>query len=58
MAWEIAPQNSEVLAIHAGLLPTGPKGQVVFFGGDEHNQAQAGNDTTPRYSFKCRQHTI
>lgn len=39
--------ESEVLAIHAALLPTGAKGKVIIFGGDEHNQDQAGRDAYP-----------
>lgn len=37
MPWEIVSTNSEVLAIHAALLPTN---QILMFGGDEHNAAQ------------------
>jgi hypothetical protein len=37
MPWEIATNNSEILAIHAALLPTN---QVLMFGGSEHNAAQ------------------
>jgi hypothetical protein len=37
MPWESVTTNSEVLAIHAALLHT--RG-ILYFGGDEHNQAQ------------------
>ena len=37
MPWEMLTANSQVLAIHAALLPTG---EVLYFGGDEHNRAQ------------------
>jgi hypothetical protein len=37
MPWEIATSNSEILAIHAALLPTN---QILMFGGSEHNAAQ------------------
>jgi Domain of unknown function (DUF1929) len=37
MPWTIATSNSEILAIHAALLPTN---QVLMFGGSEHNAAQ------------------
>lgn len=42
MPWEILTNNSEILAIHAALLPTN---QVLMFGGSEHNasQNQSGN---------------
>ena len=46
-SFELIPANSEILAIHAALLPIGPKGKVLILGGDEHNPAQAGNDATP-----------
>ena len=37
MPWTIALGNSEVLAVHAALLPTN---QILLFGGSEHNAAQ------------------
>ncbi|MCC2647274.1 MAG: hypothetical protein K0R16_77 [Nitrososphaeraceae archaeon] len=37
MPWEIVTNNSEILAIHAALLPTN---QILMFGGSEHNAAQ------------------
>ncbi len=37
MPWTIVTNNSEVLAIHAALLPTN---QILMFGGSEHNAAQ------------------
>jgi len=44
MPWEIVTNNSEILAIHAALLPTN---QILMFGGSEHNAAQnlSGNPT-------------
>ncbi|MDH4472915.1 MAG: galactose oxidase early set domain-containing protein [Fluviicola sp.] len=45
--FEITNPDSEILAIHAVLLPTGSKGQVLIMGGDEHNFDQAGRDETP-----------
>jgi hypothetical protein len=47
MPWQIICNDSGILAIHAALLPIGNRGQVVLFGGDEHNPAQAGRDATP-----------
>lgn len=35
--WQIINNNSQILAIHAALLPTN---QILMFGGDEHNAAQ------------------
>ena len=42
LPWNIAVANSEVLAIHAALLPTN---EILYFGGDEHSmdQQDAGN---------------
>src|SRR5829696_2137336 len=37
MPWTIATNNSEILAVHAALLPTN---QILMFGGSEHNAAQ------------------
>lgn len=37
MPWTIATNNSEILAIHAALLPTN---QILMFGGSEHNANQ------------------
>jgi hypothetical protein len=47
MPWHPTLINSEILAVHAALVPVGSKGTVVMFGGDEHNAAQGGNDDTP-----------
>lgn len=41
--WEIALDNSEVLAVHAALVPHGVVGQVLIFGGDEHDPSNADN---------------
>ncbi|HEV2733624.1 MAG TPA: hypothetical protein VGV85_02260, partial [Longimicrobiaceae bacterium] len=40
MPWNNTTVNSEILAVHAALVPTGPQGEVVLFGGDEHWSAQ------------------
>jgi hypothetical protein len=37
MPWETVTDNSEILAIHAALLPTN---QILMFGGSEHNADQ------------------
>ncbi len=47
MPWNDTTVDSQILAIHAALVPTGPQGEVVLFGGDEHWEAQqesAGGD--------------
>lgn len=40
MPWEAATIDSQILAIHAALLPNN---KVLYFGGSEHNQAQNGS---------------
>jgi hypothetical protein len=40
--WEILPFNSEVLAIHAAILPTG---RVLFFSGSGNNTARVADPT-------------
>lgn len=48
MPWNPGEIDSEILAVHAALVPNGPQGEVVLFGGDEHWSAQqesAGNDS-------------
>jgi hypothetical protein len=45
--FELITPRSEILAIHAALLPVGASGKVIIFGGDEHNDAQAGRDSRP-----------
>ena len=39
MSWS-SPTPSEIFAVHGAVLPTGPKGEVLIFGGDEHYSAQ------------------
>lgn len=48
MSWNPTQIDSEILAVHAALVPNGPLGEVVLFGGDEHWSAQqetAANDS-------------
>ena len=40
MPWNSNIVNSEILPVHAALVPTGEEGEVVLFGGDEHWPAQ------------------
>lgn len=47
MGWSGALVDSEILAVHAALVPSGAQGEVVLFGGDEHwrnQQESAGGD--------------
>lgn len=36
MSWNPTRLNSQILAIHAALVPGGTRGRVLYFGGDEH----------------------
>lgn len=47
MPWHPPLIDSQILAVHAAVVPVGSKGTVLMFGGDEHNSAQGGTDTTP-----------
>jgi hypothetical protein len=38
--WNPGQIDSQILAVHAALVPTGAQGEVVLFGGDEHWSAQ------------------
>jgi hypothetical protein len=40
MPWNPTIVDSQILAIHAALVPNGDDGEVVLFGGDEHWSAQ------------------
>ena len=40
MPWNPTIIDSEILAVHAALVPNGNQGEVVLFGGDEHWSAQ------------------
>lgn len=40
MPWNSSIIDSEILAVHAALVPNGDEGEVVLFGGDEHWSAQ------------------
>ncbi len=40
MPWNPNQLPSEILAVHAALVPNGSQGEVVLFGGDEHWSAQ------------------
>lgn len=48
MGWNPTEIDSEILAVHAALVPNGAQGEVVLFGGDEHwrnQQESAANDS-------------
>ncbi len=46
MPWNPTVVDSQILAIHAALVPNGDDGEVVLFGGDEHWSAQQNRAAT------------
>lgn len=62
MGWNPAETDSEILAVHAALVPNGPEGEVVLFGGDEHWGAQqetAANDSWKKTRvYDVRTHSL
>lgn len=60
MPWNPTIINSQILAIHAALVPNGDDGEVVLFGGDEHWSAQqepGGNFRKTRV-YDVRNHSL
>ena len=48
MPWNAIQVDSQILSVHAALVPNGPQGEAVLFGGDEHwsnQQESAGNNS-------------
>jgi len=41
MGWKLLKKKTDLLAVHAALLPIGPLGKVLILGGDEHDPHQA-----------------
>jgi hypothetical protein len=39
--WEVAHDDAEILAVHAALVPHGRRGQILMFGGNEHDPDNA-----------------
>jgi hypothetical protein len=62
MGWNPAEIDSEILAVHAALVPNGPDGEVVLFGGDEHwgaQQESAANDSWKKTRvYDVRTHSL
>jgi hypothetical protein len=54
MPWNAVIIDSEILAVHAALVPSGAQGEVVLFGGDEHwgdQEESAGGDKFKKRAF-------
>lgn len=57
--WEVALDDAEVLAVHAALVPHGAQGQVLMFGGNEHDPGQAsGGDVHHTRIYEVDQNRI
>lgn len=52
MAWNPGQVDSQILAVHAALVPSGTQGQVVLFGGDEHSLGQAESGPGPASNWQ------
>jgi hypothetical protein len=60
MPWNPTIVDSQILAIHAALVPNGDDGEVVLFGGDEHWSAQQepGGDFRKTRVYDVRTHAL
>ncbi|MDQ5821217.1 MAG: galactose oxidase early set domain-containing protein [Actinomycetota bacterium] len=60
MPWNPTVVDSQILAIHAALVPNGDDGEVVLFGGDEHWSAQQepGGDFRKTRVYDVRTHAL
>jgi hypothetical protein len=62
MPWNPSIVDSQILAVHAALVPSGDQGEVVLFGGDEHwadQQESAGGDKFKKTRvYDVRTHSI
>ena len=56
MGWQVLPTGAQVLAVHAALLHTG---QILYFGGDEHDAGQNDRDQIDHTRlFDCASLTV
>ena len=56
MGWRVLPTGAQVLAVHAALLHTG---QILYFGGDEHDAGQNDRDEIDHTRlFDCASLTV
>lgn len=60
MPWNPTIIDSQILAVHAALVPNGDEGEVVLFGGDEHWSAQQepGGDFRKTRVYDVRSHSL
>ncbi len=60
MPWNSTIIDSEILAVHAALVPNGDEGEVVLFGGDEHwgSQGEPGGDFRKTKVYDVKTHSL
>lgn len=60
MPWNSSIIDSQILAVHAALVPNGDEGEVVLFGGDEHWSAQqeSGGNFRKTRVYDVRTHSL
>jgi Domain of unknown function (DUF1929) len=60
MPWNSTIIDSQILAVHAALVPNGDEGEVVLFGGDEHwsNQQEPGGNFRKTRVYDVRTHSL
>lgn len=62
MPWNNTVVDSQILAVHAALVPTGPQGEVVLFGGDEHwrdqQESEGGDKWKKTRLYDVASHTL
>ena len=60
MPWNSSVIDSQILAVHAALVPNGVEGEVVLFGGDEHwvGQQEPGGNFHKTRVYDVRTHSL
>src|SRR5215210_5452482 len=60
MPWNSTIIDSQILAVHAALIPNGDEGEVVLFGGDEHwsNQQEPGGNFRKTRVYDVQTHSV
>lgn len=60
MPWNPAIIDSQILAVHAALVPNGDEGEVVLFGGDEHwrDQQEPGGNFRKTRVYDVHSHSL
>jgi len=58
MPWSSTIVDSQILAVHAALVPNGAEGEVVLLGGDEHWSAQQEPDGAKTRLYDVATHSL